>query len=87
MLDYEGTPEEREVAQRAMLERLTSGLPVTFLDIYAMGNATIGKPLRDQRTFCYRMADRLIQRERKKGTIEKQRCNGKWVWQRRPELA
>lgn len=71
--------ESKAVAEKAMLDRMNVG-PFTFLEIYAAGNLACGFAAGDQSTFCYRLADRLMQRERKAGRISFTREGRQAVW-------
>ncbi len=63
-----------EIAMAEMRRRLENGpYPVTFMELYMAGDRACGK-----QGWSYRLADRLLQAERRAGRI-KQQSRGKWI--------
>lgn len=67
------------IAEAAILKRMEEGpFPFKFHDLYRVGNLAVGDERMMSGGFAYRIADRLIQRERKAGRIV-QTKRGQWV--------
>lgn len=71
--------ERKQIATEACLLRMEQGpFPFTHHDVYRAGNHAVGDYEMVGGGFAYRLADQLIQRERKAGRIV-QIKRGKWV--------
>lgn len=65
----------------ALIERrIMSGEPFTFGDLWQEANEAGGQPRMDTDSPNYRLADRTIQKYRRKGLIDWRKEDGKTVW-------